>query len=162
MKAMSATRAMDLLQRAGAEGGLAPCVVEINVEHDTSREDVARRLSGGAGVIVYTDRVVEVDGSGGPPEADRLLSADVVDTGGARSVQVRWDGGAYVVTTATEKAGDEHLRDMEEHLSVLRGRRVRHAVYLRPRGEGVDPEVGVWRPFAARFLGVVPDQGKEA
>lgn len=115
------------------------------------RKEVDQALAGAAGYAVFTDEVVRF--AEGLAEGGHLLSADAVLPGGKASVQVRWDGTTYLMTKYTEADGTSHLAYDEVHLSVRRGHRVRYRVYLHPCKEG-DPAIPVWRPFAARLLGL--------
>lgn len=161
MSTMSASEAQRLLAGTGVGDGLRACSLDVSSRGSVSAGELPELVRGGAGLLVYTDGVNELGGE--LSRTERLLSAEVAFTGGERSVHIHWDGSAYRVTTYVETAGETHLCYEESHLSVERGKRVTYAVYVEPRPEGGDAEadipfVDVWRPAAARFVGLVDEK----
>ena len=82
------------------------------------------------------------------------LSAEIAVRGRDQSLSMLRGGTGWSVWSTTEAPGETHLCFDVVLLSTEPGRRLKYRQYWRPVGSGpADATVGVWRPFAARFVG---------
>lgn len=132
-----------------AMDGLRPVTLRVETPPEvvTDHEEVSRRMAalGGQGWVCTTDRVTRYDGG---LVKGWVLCAEVATPG--ESLHVRQHGDGWALYRLVEEAGEEHLAGDQAFLSTERpGRMVYRTYWHKAEVDGI----GVWEPFAARFVG---------